>query len=61
MSGTEHGSSSEEDALERALADVEERAATGDDHEDRLRALERLHDEVDAALDERDGESRSDR
>jgi hypothetical protein len=44
---------------EGALAEVQKLAASDDeDHEERLRALERLHRELEGKLDERDTGSR---
>lgn len=49
-----------DNAGEQALAEVEKRAASGDeDHEGRLEALERLHGELEAELEERDAEPRA--
>jgi hypothetical protein len=48
-----------ENAAERALEEVEERAASEEeDHEGRLQALERLHGELEGELAERDVEPR---
>jgi hypothetical protein len=53
-------SDSPDNAAEQALAEVEERAASDDDdHEGRRDALERLHGELEAELDERDAEPRA--
>jgi hypothetical protein len=48
-----------DDAAERALSEVQAQAAGDDeDHEGRLRALERLHGELEGELAERDVEPR---
>jgi hypothetical protein len=47
-----------DNAAEQALVEVEKRAAADDDHLGRLDALERLHGELEAELDERDSEPR---
>jgi hypothetical protein len=50
-----------ERAAERALSEVERLGREdGEDHAGRLDALERLHGELEAELEERDSESRSD-
>jgi hypothetical protein len=46
-------------SLERSVADVERLAERGDeDHEGRLGALERLHEELEAELEDRDPDVR---
>ncbi|MEA2510497.1 MAG: hypothetical protein QOG21_2579 [Actinomycetota bacterium] len=49
----------QDNAAEQALVEVEKRATADDeDHAGRLDALERLHGELEAELDERDSEPR---
>jgi hypothetical protein len=60
VTGPESGRPGDDDRLEGALAEVEDRADSPGDHEGRLEALEKLHDEVEEELDERDGRSRPD-